>query len=152
MPAGRAKRKTTAMLGAELPVACVVVLVVDDDERVRRVVGQLLRHSGFDVIEAHDGVDALEVMRTFRPDVILTDLDMPRCDGERLCEHVRGDESTASIPVVLLTGECVDQEQFHDAGFTAIVRKPAPSSLPNVISAAVLSAERRSRAEVLERS
>ena len=65
------------------------VLVVDDEELVRLVIARTLRLSGFDVFEARDGLEALARMPVAAPDLVLTDLNMPRCNGEQLCVEIK---------------------------------------------------------------
>ena len=71
------------------------VLVVDDEDLIRQVIGTILRRAGFDVDEARDGLEALDCLRTAMPDLVLTDLDMPRCNGEELCTEIKRDRATA---------------------------------------------------------
>lgn len=81
------------------------VLIVDDDASVRLVCAVNLKAEGLHVLEAADGLDALEQARRERPDLILTDVSMPRLGGFRLAESLRADERTRGIPVILLSGE-----------------------------------------------
>ena len=71
------------------------VLVVDDEEIVRLVLARALRLSGFDVFEARDGLEALARMPVAAPDLVLTDLNMPRCNGETLCVEIKRRYATA---------------------------------------------------------
>jgi chemosensory pili system protein ChpA (sensor histidine kinase/response regulator) len=105
------------------------VLVVDDEDLVRRVIAALLRRGGLDVIEARDGLDALEKVHDLRPDAILTDLNMPRCDGEQLCRALHDDPSTASIPLVLMTGKNADEARMRNVGCVAVWYKPLLPSI-----------------------
>jgi chemotaxis protein histidine kinase CheA/ActR/RegA family two-component response regulator len=79
------------------------VLVVDDSTSTREIELSLLGLEGFDVVGAIDGVDALEKLRAAHFDLIVSDLNMPRMDGFKLLENVRGDPDLESIPVVLVT-------------------------------------------------
>lgn len=81
------------------------VLIVDDDASVRLVCAVNLEAEGLHVLEAADGLDALEQARRERPDLILTDVSMPRLGGFRLAEGLRVDERTRGIPVIFLSGE-----------------------------------------------
>jgi CheY-like chemotaxis protein len=105
------------------------VLVVDDEDLVRRVIATLLRRSGLEVIEARDGLDALEKVREIRPDLVLTDLNMPRCDGEALCRALSELPATASIPVVVMTGRNADETRMRQLGCVAVLYKPLLPSL-----------------------
>ncbi len=81
------------------------VLIVDDDASVRLVCAVNLEAEGLHVLEAADGLDALEQARRERPDLILTDVSMPRLGGFRLAESLGVDERTRGIPVIFLSGE-----------------------------------------------
>ncbi len=79
----------------------VCVIVADDDDDVREVVATILRCDGYDVHEAHDGAEALELAQTHPPDLFVSDVRMPRVDGLDLVERLRAQGSTT--PVVLMT-------------------------------------------------
>ncbi|MEP6491537.1 MAG: EAL domain-containing protein [bacterium] len=81
-----------------------VILVADDDLVMRTTMSGVLRASGYSVIEAVDGKQALDIARAQRPDVILLDLVMPKLDGFAVCEQLRADPATAETPVLVLTG------------------------------------------------
>ena len=79
------------------------ILVVEDGRVQALRVQRLLEGGGYDVAVAHDGVDGLERLRAARPDLIVSDVVMPRLDGYGLCRAVRSDPATRDIPIVLLT-------------------------------------------------
>lgn len=80
------------------------VLVVDDDKLVRHVLAEFIARSGYRVIEACDGLDAWRQVRLERPDVIVSDLQMPRCDGAELSRRIRNHPETFDIPMLIVTG------------------------------------------------
>lgn len=81
------------------------ILIVDDDVALLKMIETLLSQVG-KVTLATDGMEALEILqRGFRPDVIVTDLMMPRVDGVKLCEQVKKNPETAKIPVIMLTAK-----------------------------------------------
>jgi len=81
------------------------VMVVDDSNVVRKLVGSALSSAGFDVIEAEDGVNALELLSSdAAPSLIVLDMNMPRMGGLELLQKMK-DQSMASVPVVMLTTE-----------------------------------------------
>jgi CheY-like chemotaxis protein len=125
-------------------VAPLRVLVVDDEDLVRRVIGTLLRRAGFEVDEARDGLEALACLRTALPDLVLTDLDMPRCTGEELCAAIKRDHATTHIPVLLMTGGQADESRMRAAGCSAVLYKPLPPSLTRWIARSIEDA-RKSR-------
>ncbi|MEX0817755.1 MAG: response regulator [Gaiellales bacterium] len=87
-----------------LPAGGRSVLVVDDEENVRRLVVETLGGNGLELREAADGAEALEAVALRRPDAIVLDLIMPGVDGFVVLERLQADEETRSIPVVVLTG------------------------------------------------
>jgi DNA-binding response OmpR family regulator len=81
-----------------------VVLVAEDDPSVRMTIEFVLQDEGFDVLLAEDGERALTMARTKSPDAILLDLMMPKLDGRQVFSRLRASESTAGIPVLVLSG------------------------------------------------
>jgi len=79
-----------------------VVMVVDDDEKLRSLVGAVLSRAGHDIIAAADGEEALRLLGEKSPDLLVTDLNMPRMDGSRLVEEVR--KRDPMLPLIVLTG------------------------------------------------
>jgi chemosensory pili system protein ChpA (sensor histidine kinase/response regulator) len=81
----------------------ITVLVVDDSITVRRVTQRLLTRAGMHVVLANNGLDALDKMKTLRPDLILSDIEMPHMDGFDLARAVRADPHTADIPFIIIS-------------------------------------------------
>jgi type II secretory ATPase GspE/PulE/Tfp pilus assembly ATPase PilB-like protein/CheY-like chemotaxis protein len=81
------------------------VLLVEDEEPLRRVMRDLLERDGYNVVEAVDGVQALEQTDRHNPDVILLDLNLPGMDGYGVLNHIRSRPSTARVPVIVLTAK-----------------------------------------------
>src|SRR5437870_3193453 len=79
------------------------VLVVDDRAANRELLLAHLEQLGYEVREARDGIEALEAIEEFEPDLILLDVDMPRLDGITVCERVKSHPVRRLIPVVMLT-------------------------------------------------
>jgi chemosensory pili system protein ChpA (sensor histidine kinase/response regulator) len=102
------------------------VMVVDDSLTVRRVTQRLLEREGYRVLLAKDGVDALEQMQETRPDLMLVDIEMPRMDGFDLTRHVRGNEATHAIPIIMITSRSADKHRNYaiDLGVDAYFGKP----------------------------
>jgi CheY-like chemotaxis protein len=101
------------------------VLVVDDETQVRTLFGRFLQHSGMKVAFAPDGLLGLSLARTQVPDVIVTDLHMPRMDGVAFCRALRGDPLTRAIPIVAVSGDGDERLRAAlDAGCDAIIPKP----------------------------
>jgi DNA-binding response OmpR family regulator len=102
------------------------VLVVDDDPVIVRLLEVNFQMEGFIVVTAADGVEGLEQARASKPDVIISDVMMPRMDGLQLVTELKADAATASIPVVLLSAKAQadDVRNGLGAGADDYVTKP----------------------------
>ncbi|GAB3982762.1 GGDEF domain-containing response regulator [Plantactinospora veratri] len=94
-----------------------LILVVDDDEDIVRFVSFNLKLHGFDVVQAGDGQEALEVIERRRPDLAVVDLRMPRIDGLELTRRLRANPMTSALPVIMLTAKGLTVDKVH--GLTA---------------------------------
>ena len=105
-----------------------LVLLVEDQLELRQMYAQQLELSGFDVIEAGNGVDALTRTATHSPDVVLMDLSLPVLDGWEATRRLKTDSRTAHIPVVALTAhdESGELQRATNAGCDWFVPKPCP--------------------------
>jgi chemosensory pili system protein ChpA (sensor histidine kinase/response regulator) len=93
-----------------------VIMVVDDSLTVRKVTQRLLEREGYQVVLAKDGVDALEQLQQAVPDLMLVDIEMPRMDGFDLTRHVRGNEATGAIPIIMVTSRTADKHRNYALG------------------------------------
>jgi CheY-like chemotaxis protein len=103
------------------------VLVVDDDEFIRRLVATTLEDvSDFDLHEASDGVEALEVAQGTQPAIVFLDVNMPRMDGIDTCRQMRANPATSEATIVMLTAAHGGQtEQLaEEAGADLFLTKP----------------------------
>jgi CheY-like chemotaxis protein len=102
------------------------VLVVDDEIHIVQVVAIKLRNNGFDVITCENGAQALEIASNEKPDVIVTDFQMPVMTGLELVENLRKQPDTAEIPVVMLTarGFAIEDRQKEELNISACLSKP----------------------------
>ncbi|MEW6277155.1 MAG: response regulator [Candidatus Eremiobacterota bacterium] len=119
------------------------LLLAEDDPAQSRLIALHLEALGFRVIRAADGLEALEMLRDFHPDVVLTDVLMPGLDGLQLCHAIRSDAELASLPVVLATSWQVDEfdgDLAANAGATRLVSRAA--GLEPVIEAVLACLER----------
>lgn len=105
-----------------------LILLVEDQSDLRRLYAQQLVRSGFDVIEAANGEDALAHTAAHAPDVVLMDLSLPVLDGWEATRRLKTDERTAHIPVVALTAHdgSGDLQRATRAGCDWFVPKPCP--------------------------
>ncbi len=102
------------------------VLLVDDYRDARDMYGEYLEYSGYQVIQAANGIEALQRAIDDQPDIILMDLSLPVMDGWEATRRLKADQRTANIPVVALTGHALAgiSERAKEAGCDAFVTKP----------------------------
>jgi two-component system cell cycle response regulator DivK len=117
--AGRAQATGGRRRVAE-PLGCTIVsvprprvLLVDDHPDNRYMYALALTSAGFDVLEAHNGRDALESVAAVRPDIIVMDVGMPVMDGWMATQRLKADSATKHIPVIILTGHIMSGEGQH---------------------------------------
>jgi DNA-binding response OmpR family regulator len=103
-----------------------LVLTADDDEDILGLVAFRLEHSGYRVIQARNGEEALELALKERPDLAVIDVMMPKLDGFELTRRLRAEESTSRMPIILLTAKSqdADVQRGFEAGADDYVRKP----------------------------
>jgi DNA-binding response OmpR family regulator len=105
------------------------VLVVDDSISIRRSLEQVLNHAGFEVQLARDGIEALEMMLTSLPHVVVLDIEMPRLDGFELLSILHGSPQFEGVRVAILTSRATDKhrERAASLGASAYLVKPCPA-------------------------
>jgi len=112
------------------------ILVVDDSETVRQVLQMTLGNAGFDVLEAGDGIDALDKLSMGQVDMLITDLNMPNMDGLELIKRVRQEGTHRFTPIVMLTTESSEEKKMagREAGASGWIVKPfKPEQLLKVV-------------------
>lgn len=112
------------------------LLLVEDNEDNRIIYSTVLRHLGYVVIEAQDGIEAVERARSALPDLILMDISIPRMDGWEATRVLRADPRTKAIPIIALTAHALadDRERASEVGFSSYLAKPIE---PRVVVAEV---------------
>jgi DNA-binding response OmpR family regulator len=102
------------------------VLVVEDDPVILRLLEVNFELEGFTVLLAHDGVEGIEMARAHAPDVVISDIMMPRASGLDLLAALKGDVDTKAIPIILLSAKAQtsDLKVGLDAGADDYVTKP----------------------------
>ena len=102
------------------------ILVADDEAHILHVVSLKLRNAGFDVLTAVDGEEAADLCRLERPDLIITDYQMPILTGVEMLKQVRRDPATRSVPAILLTarGFDIEPQEMIEAGIAVVLAKP----------------------------
>ncbi len=113
------------------------ILVAEDEKDVRELIEIILRHHGFDVVSASDGLDAVTLATEQHFDLILLDVRMPRLDGYEACRRLRKMESTQDIPIIMLSalGQESERAEGMAAGADEYVLKPfTPATLVTKIN------------------
>lgn len=102
------------------------ILAVDDSRTMRDMLRLALSEAGFEVHLAEDGIQGLEVLATSNPQVIITDINMPRLDGFGFIQAVRAREDFKGVPILTLTTESAPElkQRARDAGATGWIVKP----------------------------
>lgn len=102
------------------------ILLVEDNERNRKLVRTILEFRGHAVVECEDGEAALSLAREHHPALILMDIQLPRLDGITALKRIRADPETAGIPVIAVTASVTpgERERVVAAGFDAYIAKP----------------------------
>jgi type II secretory ATPase GspE/PulE/Tfp pilus assembly ATPase PilB-like protein/CheY-like chemotaxis protein len=111
---------------AEPPETRGTILLVEDEEQLRRVMKDLLEREGYRIVEAGDGIEALELVDRHAPDVILLDLNLPGLDGYGVLSQLRSRPTTVGIPVIVLTakGDEDNEVRVLKAGADDFLTKP----------------------------
>jgi CheY-like chemotaxis protein len=102
------------------------ILLVDDTQTVLMMVSMMLSDEGFQVTEAHDGQEALDLVDSLKPDLVLLDIIMPRLNGVETCRRLKENPKTKDIPVIMMTtkGEPEKVEECFMAGCNDYITKP----------------------------
>jgi two-component system cell cycle response regulator DivK len=103
-----------------------VVLLVEDNERNRKLVRTVLEYRGYEVVELEDGEHVVATAKACKPLVVLMDIELPKVDGITALGMLRDDPETASIPVAAVTASVTpnERERVAAAGFNAYIAKP----------------------------
>ena len=125
----------------EGPARPASVLVIEDDQASRRLYAEALEHAGFAVLEAHNGLQAIEKASELLPDAIVTDLGLPGIDGFELCRRIHRDQRLSRIPIVAITGRYLapaDVQRALREGCQAVLIKPfGPDTLAEEVRKAL---------------
>jgi two-component system, cell cycle sensor histidine kinase and response regulator CckA len=115
----------------------VSVVLAENDKLVSEVMGELLRSKGYDVHIARDGLEALHLIKTIRPALVILDVVMPKLDGSRVCWLVRQDPVLRDTPIIVFSSLAArDFRHFPDLSADAYVAKgPATDAFENILKA-----------------
>ena len=122
---------------AQLRPGLSKILVVDDSLSARNSLAELANDAGYSTLLARDGLEALKLLRTEAPDLVLTDLEMPRMNGLELTSNIRSNSEMSHLPIVMVTSRTMQKhkEEALAAGVNAYVAKPfIPEDLLSLVS------------------
>jgi CheY-like chemotaxis protein len=128
--------------------ATATILLVEDDPAGRLMYTEWLTVAGFDVAQAHNGLQALERAFDCHPDVVITDLNIPGIDGFELTRRLKQDPRTQDVPVLAVTGYAAfaaDPERAQRAGCDAVLPKPCTADDLEAAVRSLIDASRRLR-------
>jgi DNA-binding response OmpR family regulator len=102
------------------------IVVADDEAHIQHIVSMKLANAGYEVLTAVDGEEALELCLAEKPDLLITDFQMPYLTGMQLCQRLREHDDTRRLPVILLTARGFDIEphEMAAAGIVDVMSKP----------------------------
>lgn len=118
-------------------MASLKILVVDDDPGIRIAIALKFKSQGFQVIEAGDGFEALEILENEVADLAILDVGMPGMDGYTLCEKINQNERTRDMPVVILTAQdaCIPDDVAERLQVSRFLMKPfSPKELVRTVT------------------
>jgi CheY-like chemotaxis protein len=103
-----------------------LILVIEDNDKNRKLVRDVLKHKGYEVIESESGEDGVKLAKERLPRLILMDIQLPGIDGIEALRRLRADEATRSIPVIAVTASAMDhdRQKILAAGFDGYQAKP----------------------------
>ena len=113
------------------------ILVVDDEPTIVRLMEFILARQGHELIVAVNGEEALEKIKSQRPDLVLLDIMMPRIDGYEVAQRLRADPATVSLPIIMLSAKAQDEDirRGVEVGVDEYVTKPfTPDHLVQVVA------------------
>jgi two-component system cell cycle response regulator DivK len=103
-----------------------LILIVEDNEKNRKLVRDVLTHEGYRILETENGEDAVRLAQAERPALVLMDIQLPGIDGIEALRRLRGDAATRTIPVIAVTASAMTQDRttIMAAGFDDYQSKP----------------------------
>jgi len=130
------------------------ILIVDDSENIRSVLQINFEYLGYDVVQARDGEEALRMLESEAPDVVILDVMMPRQNGFQVCRRIKNDPTHASTPVIFLTAKGQKEDRYwgKDCGADEYLTKPfSTAELERVIEKLIARGGRGMTTDQFER-
>ncbi len=110
---------------------CKTIMYVEDNAENRLLIRRVLQAEGFQVVEASDALEAMEIVQTQRPDLILMDINLPEMDGYTLTARFKATPQLSNVPIIALTANVMrgDRERTLEAGCDGYIQKPVDVDL-----------------------
>lgn len=107
------------------------ILLIDDEASLLKLVSTELTKLGYEVLQAHDGIEGVTMVHDALPDLVILDIMLPKKDGYQVLKEIKDDERTSQIPVIMLTGLGLDEEieKGINLGVTHYLVKPLKMKL-----------------------
>lgn len=118
------------------------ILVVEDDRDINELIRYNLEREGFEVLSLYDGGQAVDIIATRKPDLVLLDLMLPECDGLEICRRIKGDPSTQKTLIIMITAKGTESDVVVGLSIGADDYLPKPFS-PQVLLARIKALFRR---------
>jgi len=113
-------------LSQTLPKVLPFALVVDDSLSARRSLTQIMEDTGYHVRTAKDGLEAIEILEKKLPQIIIVDYEMPRMNGIELCSHIRANDDSKDLPIIMITSRSTQKHRnmAESVGVNLFLTKP----------------------------
>ncbi|MEP7358461.1 MAG: response regulator [Anaerolineales bacterium] len=122
------------------------ILIAEDERDIRDLIAFTLKFAGYDIVTANNGEEAVQLTRQELPDLVITDVRMPKMTGYEACKLIKADPTTAHIPVVFLSakGQEAEVQTGLDSGADEYLLKPfAPDQLTRKVADILAAAKRK---------
>lgn len=115
-----------SMESFDLSTAPKIILIVEDNELNMKLFNDLLEANGYETVQSHNGHDALDLAREYRPDLILMDIQLPERSGLEVTADIKADPELAGIPIIAVTAFAMksDEQRIRDGGCEDYLAKP----------------------------
>lgn len=109
--------------------ATAKILLIDDEADISTLLSKRIRKAGYEVVCHYEGLNAFDMVRTTRPDLILLDIRLPEISGMEIYKTLRGDNELKKIPIIFLSALHEEEALCIQAGAEGFIRKPSDSSV-----------------------
>lgn len=124
------------------------ILLIEDEANLRELMKFRLEEAGYEVLTADDGLKAVSLARTQKPDAILLDLMLPKLDGYTVCRILKMNETTKEIPIIMITARTASQDQKKGLEMGADAYIPKPADMPTLLAKISEVTRKKTKGEV----